>query len=125
MLCTEILIQEIVKYFMGLPFSVIRLSTPDNGVKLQITVHIMVYSECAEFDIFPCQKYPHTAIPVYSVVFVIYFRYFIKSSLFLGTIHRLPILQEVVVGIWTDAKSFQEPTNAKFMMIISDKSISL
>ncbi|EFE91385.1 hypothetical protein GCWU000341_01892, partial [Oribacterium sp. oral taxon 078 str. F0262] len=43
MLCTEILIQEIVKYFMGLPFSVIRLSTPDNGVKLQITVHIMVY----------------------------------------------------------------------------------
>ena len=84
MLCTEILIQEMVKYFMGLPFSVIRLSTPDNGVKLQITVHIMVYSECAEFDIFPCQKYPHTAIPVYSVVFVIYFRYFIKSSLFLS-----------------------------------------
>ena len=50
---------------------------------------------------------------------------FLEHTLFLGTISRLPVFQEVVVDIGANVEFTQQPAHAKFMMMFLDEPISL
>ena len=107
LLCLKILIKQIVKHLMCSAFLIIWLFTPDNGMKIQLLVHIVMNSVSTEMNLLPSQKYLHTAITIYAIMFMVYRCDFPEHKLFLGAINRLPVFQEIVVGVRADPQFTQ------------------
>ena len=82
-------------------------------------------SVSTEMNLLPSQKYLHTAITIYAIMFMVYRCDFPEHTLFLGAINRLPVFQEIVVGVRADPQFTQQPAYAKFVMMSLDKPISL
>ena len=71
------------------------------------------------------QENLHAAVTIHTVMLVVYRGDFLEHTLFLGTISRLPVFQEVVVGIGANVEFTQQPAHTKFMMMFLDEPISL
>ena len=67
----------------------------------------------------------HTAIPVYSIVAVVDLFDLFLDFLFLGIIIRLSVFPVVIVSIRAAHQPQQQPADAKFLMVLFDKPISL
>ena len=67
----------------------------------------------------------NTPIAVNSIVRMIYFLNLCLDFCFKGTIIRLPVFPVVVISIWAYTQLSKQPTNAKFIMILFNESISL
>ena len=121
----EILIQFVIKYFMGLPWLCPRSLGADDGTQAQFPVHI--FMDCCLTVAVPpvLQIGSHTAVPVYSIVAVVDLFDLFLDFLFLGTITRLPVFPVVIVGIRADPQPPQQPADAEFFMVLFDKPISL
>lgn len=65
------------------------------------------------------------AIAINASMRVINFRYSGFDFLLPLMIISLAIFQVIVVSVWTDVKSAQQPSDTKLVMVISDESISL
>ena len=121
----EILIQFVIKYFMGLPWLCPRSLGADDGTQAQFPVHIFMDC-CLTVAVPPAlQIGSHTAEPVYSIVAVVNLFDLFLDFLFLGTIIRLPVFPVVIVGIRADPQPPQQPADAEFLMVLFDKPISL
>ena len=121
----EILIQFVIKYFMGLPWLCPRSLRADDGIQTQFPVHIFMDCCLAVAVPLALQIGSHTAVPVYSIVAVVDFFYLFLDFLFLGIIIRLPVFPVVIVGIRADPQPPQQPADAEFFMVLFDKLISL
>ena len=121
----EILIQFVIKYFMGLPWLCPRSLGADDGMQTQFPVHIFM-DRCLTVAVPPAlQIGSHTAEPVYSIVAVVNLFDLFLDFLFLGTIIRLPVFPVVIAGIRADPQPPQQPADAEFFMVLFDKPISL
>ena len=121
----EILVQFVIKYFMGLPGLDPWFLWSDDGMQSQFRIHIFMDC-CLAVVVSPAlQIGSHTAVSVYSIVVVVDFFDFLLDLLFLGIIIRLPVFPVVIVGIRADPQPPQQPADAEFFMVLFDKPISL
>lgn len=121
----EVLIQFVIKYFMGLPRLCPRPLGADDGIQTQFPVHIFMDC-CLAVAVPPAlQIGRHTAVPVYSVVAVVDLFDLFPDFLFLGIIIRLPVFPVVIVGIRADPQPPQQPADAEFFLMLIDEPVSL
>ena len=119
----EILVQFVIKYFMGLPWLCPRSLRADDGMQTQFPVHI--FMDCCLAVPPALQTDSHTALPVCSIVAVVNLFDLFLDFLFLGIIIRLPVFPVVIAGIRADSQPPQQPADAEFFMVLFDKPISL
>ena len=124
-ICRKVLLYFVFKYFMWFTMLIVRLLRADYRFHPKYWIHILVDSCCAVWEAFAFQIYLHTTISIYTMVFMINIWDFWQSFLAHGIVIRLPMFSVVVISIWTDIKAPQKPTQAKFIMMLFDKSISL
>lgn len=74
---------------------------------------------------FTLQIYSHAPVTDGAIVFVIDFVDLILNFLFMGIVICLPVFPIVVVCVWTNTKLPKKPAQAKQIMILINKSISL
>ena len=123
--CMEILIQFVIEYFMGLSWLCPRFLWADDGMQAQFPVHIFMDC-CLAIAVPPAlQIGSHTAVPVYSIVAVVDLFNLFLDFLFLGIIIRLSVFPVVIVSIRAEPQPPQQPADAKFLMVLFDKPISL
>ena len=122
--CLEILVQQIIKNLVYCAFLVIRLLPSNNGMKIQLLIHVVMNSKGTKMNMLSFQENLHAAVTIHTVMLVVYRGDFLEHTLFLGTISRLPVFQEVVVGIGANVEFTQQPAHAKFMMMFLDEPIS-
>ena len=121
----EILVQFVIRYFMGLPELGPWFLWSDDGMQSQFCIHI--FMDCCLAVVVPpaLQIGSHTAVSVYSIVVVVGFFDLLLGLLFLGIIIRLPVFPVVIVGVRADSQPPQQPADAEFLMVLSNKPISL
>ena len=67
----------------------------------------------------------HAAVSVYSIVAVVDLFNLLFGFCLLGIIIRLPVFPVVIVGVRADSQPPQQPADAEFLMVLSNKPISL
>ncbi len=121
----EILLQFVLKHFMGLARLHSRLLGTDDGMQPQFRIHIFMDCHLAVAVPPAFQIDRHAAVSVYSIVAVVDLFNLFLDFRFLDVIIRLPVFPVVIVGVRADFQPSQQPANAEFFMILIDKSISL
>ena len=123
--CLEILVQQIIKKLVYGAFLVIWLLPSNNGMKIQLLIHVVMNSRSIKVNMLSFHENLHAAVTINTVMLMVYRGDFLEHALFLSTISRLPIFQEVVVGIRENVEFTQQPAYTKFMMMFLDEPISL
>ena len=87
----------------------------------------MILMNCRVAQIIPlaAKVSVNAAIAINASMRVINFRYSCFDFILPLMIISLAIFQVIVVSVWTDVKSAQQPSDPKLVMVISDESISL
>ena len=74
---------------------------------------------------FVCQINLHTSITIYSMMSMIDFLDLCFHCFFLCKIFCFSLFSIIIISIWVNMKSIQQPTDAKFCLVLLNKSISL
>lgn len=109
---------------MGCPFTISGAFSAGDGFYPQFYVHVFMYSQGTQNNACSFQVGLHHPIAVNSIVFMIDLFNLILDALFFFLIRCLAVLSIVIVSVWIDIQSAQQPTDAEKIFIIIDKSVS-
>ena len=121
----EFLMYKIFKHFVCCPFSVIRFYTTDNRSQPEFFVHIFMDGQGTQADALAFQIDFYSSITIDTAVFIVDRLNLLLYLLFWGIGIRLPLFQEVVICIRSDAYTTQKPSYSKYFVIFLNEPISL
>ncbi len=110
---------------MSLSFFVTRTPSATNTKKPKFLIHIPEHRGFAEENALAQKEDSHASMSENSAGFVINTFYFAAYFCFTGIVGRFLLLQVVIVGVGPDFHSVEHPTDAEFVLMFRDKSISL
>lgn len=123
--CMEILIQQVLKYLVWFSRLCSCFFGAYDGVQTKFRIHVFVNGCGAVVVSRASQVNCHAAVAVHTVVAVINVPDLFLNLCFLSAIVRLTMLPVVIIGIGTDLKPPQQPTDAEFFIVLFDESINL
>ena len=104
---------------------IIRLFGTNDGAKSQFYIHVFMDGQRAVVITPAGQIDGHAPIPIHAVVLMVDFLNLCFDFLFVGIVICLPVFPVVVVCVWIYVQPPQEPAQAKQLMILFKKPISL
>ncbi len=110
---------------MSLSFFVARTPSATNTQKPKFLIHISEHRDFAEENALAQKEDSHASMSENSAGFVINTFYFAAYFCFTGMVGRFLLLQIIVKGIGRDSCFLKHPTDAEFVLMFRDKSISL
>lgn len=122
---SEILIQPVFEHLMGLFRLDPRLLGTNDGTQPKFCIHVFMYRCKATVITLLFQVGRHTAVAIYTVVAVINILNFRLDFRFFGIVICLSMFLVIIVSIRAYSQTFQQPTNAEYLTILLDKSVSL
>ena len=122
---SKVLFDLVFKHFMCFSMLIIRLFATDNRLKPKFRIHIFMYGCGAVVISFPSQIDCHASIAINTVVFMIDFLNLCLNFRFMGIISCLSVFSVVIVSVWMDFQSPEQPTDAEYSMMLLNESISL
>ena len=123
--CPEILLQTVLEHFVWFPRFCPWLFRTDNGAQAKFRVHIFMDGRGAVVVSLSFQVYRYASIAVHAIMIVVNVQNLLLYLLLLSIIIRLSVLPVVIVGIRTNPKPPQQPTDAEFLTMLLNKSVSL
>lgn len=121
----KILSQPVLEYFVRFPRPGSRLSGAHNGTQPQFSVHISMDGDRAIVVPSTFQIDRHAAVTVNAVMIVIYFGNLFQHFRLTCIKSSLSVFAVVIVSIWADRQTAQQPADAEKIPVFINKPISL
>lgn len=123
--CRKILLEQILKLLMLYAALISRSFLPHNRAQSQFCVHVLMNRQSRKLNAFACQINLHPAVPGNAIGFMVYGLNLTQDVLFSGIFFCPPVFSAVVISIWINSKTPQQPPNAEQIPMFIDESICL